>query len=59
MGRIMKFKSLSAVILSLAAILFVLAFTLDWMGRPETPAPVGQPSSAAAEDAAKGRLAVR
>ncbi len=54
MGEKMKFKSLIAVILSLAAILFVLAFTLDWMGRPEQPAPAGQQANAAAEDAAKG-----
>ncbi|ALD63725.1 hypothetical protein AFL94_07060 [Arthrobacter sp. LS16] len=52
MGEKMKFKSLIAVILSLAAILFAVALTLDWMGRPEAPSAAGQQSNNAAGGAA-------
>lgn len=53
MGEKMKFKSLIAVILSLAAILFAVAMTLDWMGRPEAPSMAGAPSSTAVAGASK------
>ncbi|MFJ2617882.1 hypothetical protein [Glutamicibacter sp. NPDC087344] len=45
----MKSKSLIAVILSLAAILFIVAFAMDWMGRSEQPSQAGEPVPSATE----------
>lgn len=47
----MKFKVLIAVILSLAAILFVVAFTMDWMGRSGLPSQADDQVQSATEDA--------
>lgn len=48
----MKFKVLIAVILSLAAILFVVAFSMDWMGRSGVPSQAGDQVHSATEDSA-------